>query len=60
MLNKVLDSKEIIGIEKSDDAKVLIDIDDELPDDITFKKVVTKDSNKFYSQLFLGHALYIK
>ena len=33
--NKVLDkTKEIIGIEKFDDIKILIDTDDKLPDDI--------------------------
>ena len=38
MLEKVLDKiKEIIGIEKFDDAKILIDTEDKLPDDITLK-----------------------
>ena len=43
---------------------LLIDADDKLPHDITFKTVailmtcVVKDSNKFYSQLFLDQALY--
>ena len=37
MLEKVLDKiKEIIGIEKFD-TKILIDIEDKLPDDITLK-----------------------
>ena len=36
MLDKVLDTiKEIIGIEKIDDTKILIDTDNKLPDDIT-------------------------
>ena len=41
MLDKVLDKIiEVIGIEKFDDTKILIDTDDKLPDDITFKNVV--------------------
>ena len=36
MLNKVLDKIiEVIGIEKFDDTKILIDTYDKLPDDIT-------------------------
>ena len=36
-LNKVLEKiKEIIGIEKFDDNKILIDMDSVLPNDITF------------------------
>ena len=51
--------KEIICIEKFDDTKVLIETDDKLPDDITFKNdvilmtCVIKDDNRFYPQLFL-------
>ena len=67
MRNKVLDkTKEIIGIEKINNTEILIDTDDKLPDEITFKKVVilmtfiVKDDNKFYQQLFLEHALYAK
>ena len=67
MRNKVLDkTKEIIGIEKINNTEILIDTDDKLPDEITFKKVVilmtfiAKDDNKFYQQLFLEHALYAK
>ena len=57
MLDKVLKKhrvKEIIGVEKFDNTKILIDTDDELPDDITLKYVVIsmaciiKDENKFY------------
>ena len=54
--------KEIIVIEKFDDAKILIEIDDKLPGDITFKNAVIfitcaiKDCGKFYSQLFLEEA----
>ena len=41
MLDKVLDKiKELIGIGKFDDTKVLIDTDHKLPDDITLKIVV--------------------
>ena len=40
MLNKALDkTKEIMVIEKFDDTKILINTDDKLSDDITFKKV---------------------
>ena len=51
--------KEIICIEKFDDTKVLIETDDKLPDDITFKNdvilmtCVIKDDDRFYPQLFL-------
>ena len=38
VLNKVLNKiKEIIGIEKSDETKVLVSTDDKLSDNITFK-----------------------
>ena len=61
MLNKVLNRiKETIGIEKFDNTKVLINADDKSLDDITLKKVVIKDNNKFYPQLFLKHVLYVK
>ena len=52
MLDKVLDKiKEIIGIEKFDDTKILID---KLPNEITLKNVVIliacviKDDSKLY------------
>ena len=58
VLDKVLDkTKEIIGTEKLDDTKTLID--NKLLKDITLKNVVIlmrcvkKDDNKFYPQLFL-------
>ena len=52
ILNKVLDKiKEIIGIEKFDDTKILIDTDDKLPYYITLKN---NDDGKFY----LEKALY--
>ena len=41
MLYKLLDNiKEMIGIGKFDDTKILIDMDDKLSDDITLKNVV--------------------
>ena len=41
MLDKVLDKiKEIIGMKKFDNSKILIDTDDKSPDDNTFKIVV--------------------
>ena len=65
MADNVLDKiKEIIGIEKFDDTKVLMNTGNKLSDDITLKIIVVlmtcviKDSNKFYRQLFLGHAIF--
>ena len=59
ILDKVLDkNKNIIGIEKFDDTKILIDTDSKLPDDITIKNFVIlitwiiKDDGNFYPQLF--------
>ena len=40
ILVKVLDKIKIINIEKLDGTKILIDTDDELPDDITLKNAV--------------------
>ena len=67
MLYKVLAKiKQIIGIEKFDDSRILIDTNDKLPDDITFKNVVIlmtcgiKHDGKFYLQLFLEEALFLK
>ena len=63
-LDKTLDKINRIGIEKRDDTKILIDIDDELPDYITLKDAVIlmacviKDGDKFYQELFLEEALY--
>ena len=37
--DKVLDKTKRIAIKKLDDTKILIDADDKLPDDITFKKL---------------------
>ena len=54
ILKKVLDRiKEIIGIGKFDDIKILIDTGDKLPHDVTLKNVgilktcVIKDDGKF-------------
>ena len=59
VLDKVLDNiKEIIGIEKFDDTKILMNTDDKLTNDITFKNVVIlvtcviKGDDKFHLQLF--------
>ena len=64
ILDKVLDKiKEIIGIGKSDDTKILIESDDKLSSYITLKNVmilitcVVKDGDKFYLQIFLQKAL---
>ena len=41
IVDKALDNiKEIISIEKIDDAKILIETDDKLPADITLKKML--------------------
>ena len=64
MLDKVLDTiKEIIGIAKFHDTKILTDTDDELPDYITLNVVILitcliKDDNNLYPQMFLEEAFY--
>ena len=65
VLDRVLDKiKEIIGIVKFGDTKILIDTDDKLPDSTTLQNVVIliiciiKDDGKFYPQLFLEEALH--
>ena len=67
MLNKMSDKiKEIIGLEKFDDIKSLIEADDKLSDDITLKHFVIlmtcvlKDHVTFYQQTLLGEALHVK
>ena len=56
-------TEKIIGIEKFDNTKILIDTDDELPNDIALNKVMTlvtcvnKEDKKLYLQPFLDHAL---
>ena len=66
-LDEVLDRiKEIIGIEKFDNTKILVDKDDKLPDDVTknmLKYLMTfiiTDDGKFYPQLFLEESLFLK
>ena len=66
MLDQTLDKiKEIISIEKFDDAKILIDTDNKLRNDITLKNVVIwitcviKDDEKLYLQIFLEETLYL-
>ena len=63
MVDKVLEQiKKIIGIEKFDDIKILIETDDNLADDVTLKSVVIlttcvmKNGDKFYPQIFLEEA----
>ena len=57
--------KEIKDIEKFDDA-ILIDANDKLPNNISLKYVVMlmtcaiKKDDKFYPQIFLEEALYVK
>ena len=64
IIHKVLEKIKRIGIEILDNIKVLMDTDDKLLDDITWKNAVIlvtcviKDGNKFYPQLFLEEALY--
>ena len=62
---KILDKvKEIIGIEKFDNTKILVDTNDKLQE-ITFKNIVIlitcdiKDDGKFYSQIFIEEALLV-
>ena len=67
LLDKLLGKiKEILGIEKFDDPKILVDTDDKMPDDISSKNVVTlltcfiKIDGKFYPQILSEEALFIK
>ena len=67
MQDKTLDEiKDIIGIEKFDNTKILIEADDKLPFNITLKNVVTlitcviKDDDKFYPEIFLEEPLHDK
>ena len=62
MLGKVLDKiKKTIDIEKFDDTKILIDMDDKLPGSTLKNAIlmicVIKDDGKFYAHLFLKEAL---
>ena len=67
ILDKVLDRiKAIIGVKKFHDYKILVGKDDKLPDVVIFKKIVIlmtcvmKDKGKFYPQLFLEEALFLR
>ena len=67
ILDNIIDRiKEIVGIGEYDNTKILIDTDDKLLEDATFNNVVIlikciiKDDGKFYSQLFLEEALFLK
>ena len=54
--------KEIIGTEKFNDTKILINRDDKLSDEIAVVIllicIIKKNGDKFYPQLFLDHASY--
>ena len=67
MLDKILEKiKEIMDVEKFNNTKILIDRDGRLTDDITLENFVIlmtcfiKDNDRFYSQLFLEEALFLK
>ena len=64
IFSKVLDKiKKVITIEKFDDTKSLIDIDDKLSVDFTLKNMmilitcIIKNDGKFYPQIFLEEVL---
>ena len=64
IFSKVLDKiKKVISIEKFDDTKSLIDIDDKLSVDFTLKNMmilitcIIKNDGKFYPQIFLEEVL---
>ena len=65
ILDKLLDIiKKIIGIEKFDDTKTLIETNDILPDVITLNNIVIlitciiKNNDKFHPELFLEEESY--
>ena len=67
ILDKVLGkTEEMIGTEKFDNTNIFIDADDKLWNDIILKYIlilitcVITDDNKFYLQLFLEEALFVK
>ena len=67
ILDKVLGkTEEMIGTEKFDNTNIFIDADDKLWNDIILKDIVIlitcviTDDNKFYLQLFLEEALFVK
>ena len=67
ILDKVLGkTEEMIGTEKFDNTNIFIDANDKLWNDIILKYIVIlitcviTDDNKFYLQLFLEEALFVK
>ena len=67
MPDKVLNRiKEVKGIEVFDNSRILVEIHDKLPDDITLRNVVIlitfviKNDGRFYPELFLEEALFLK
>ena len=73
MLDKVFDKiKEIIVIEKISDKKILIDIDDKMPNYIIsktvvilmaltcYKRCIIKDDGQFYPQISLEESTLVK
>ena len=67
ILDKVLGkTEEMIGTEKFDNTNIFIDANDKLWNDIILKDIVIlitcviTDDNKFYLQLFLEEALFVK
>ena len=67
MKDKVLNRiKEVKGIEVFDNSRILVEIHDKLPDDITLRNVVKlitfviKNDGRFYPELFLEEALFLK
>ena len=67
ILDKVLGkTEEMIGTEKFDNTNIFIDADDKLWNDIILKYIlilitcVITDDNKFYLQLLLEEALFVK
>ena len=57
MKEKIIICLMIIGIEKFDKTKILIDTDDKLVDEVSLEIIlilwVIKDGDKFYLQIFL-------
>ena len=64
MINEALDKIKKMDIEKFDDSKILIDMDDKfqiiLLSVVILMICVIKDNDKYCPQIFLGEILYIK
>ena len=63
-IDKLSDKIKRIDNENLDDTRILIDTDDELPNDtlkssMTLMTCVIKDGDKFYPQLFFGYVFII-